>query len=369
MSSENENPNHIDVTPVKHSGDLGLEFPVREYHDTPLEKAKLKTPQDSSEIDGLVEVSLNKAGLGVDPDATKTDDDIFAEEQAKLDAEIPQKHHNKLLRWGAATVASALIAAGAYLGIKTTNDSHNDNQPPQPDPKGTSLPTTQPSHTPNTPESNTPTPTQGAEQTPAVGTNEFDISDEQYSEVLDSLTTHVGENASATEVFNDVFANMNKYYAGGQTIEEHSRFYSWKPHTDTGYTGWNEWASDLYTNAAEKAMFDPGYADRTGSYTLDDLKNSKIEVNRIWANTIRENEVPYKMNVSFTPDPDSIVSTVGNEGFQATGTLTYTSNASESETASKDSQAIVKPDVETGIQVTVIWVGNSWKIYKLVHAG
>jgi len=67
------------------------------------------------------------------------------------------------------------------------------------------------------------------------------------------------------------------------------------------------------------------------------LQDRKVEVNRIWANTVDDGQTPYNEFLSYAPESVDI----GNGTFASSGTLTVDSNGELSPVASNDSQVSI----------------------------
>jgi hypothetical protein len=131
-------------------------------------------------------------------------------------------------------------------------------------------------------------------------------------------------------------------------------------------TGWNKWSAQLNTEAITEGLF--GENQKTSELSvIDNLYNNKIEINRLWINTVRESQTPYVFESDFTPE--SITTSANPLDYKGVGTLTYSDNAAESAVASADSRAVFEKTYNnTAVNVTFNVEKQKWVVYDLYLA-
>jgi hypothetical protein len=210
----------------------------------------------------------------------------------------------------------------------------------------------------------TPQPTETLTQnTEATGkAAEYNMTNAEYQQIVDSFkidrTAHPTPE-SALAAFN---AAMTQYFNGGHTQADHTKHYEWS--APNVAPGWNSWSNEVYSSAIQEGMFDKGYINTDSNY-ISKMKDLKLEANRMWANTNRDNQPDYK--IAFNLVAKDGIKVFDNGGFIAYGDIVYTDNAADNSSTATDSHAIgtytipnesvaMAPDEQT----------NTWRVTRII---
>jgi len=133
----------ITVTPVGHSGDLGLEFPVRSFTDTPLADVETRLGRHE-DISGLTHLIANPNAIPplaereTIEDYVPTDEELQEALEELKAAETAEKAGNKrpltskAIKWIVTTAAGLVVVGSAiFVGNNIANSNDDTTTPPE----------------------------------------------------------------------------------------------------------------------------------------------------------------------------------------------------------------------------------------------
>lgn len=345
MTTESDPTN----TKINHSGNLPRdmrEIPINPS-SIPLERARhgLNIPTSAS---GL---------FGAETEVDEEVDDWNPNQDPK---------HKGIKKWAIGAVgAVAATAAGLALfggGLTGPKDAVAESPAPGVVAGALANPTPETSSTPLAQAS----PEATTNPNIVKGENEFDISNANYTKIVESLKINLPRDASTEAILTAISKNLTTYYSGGDNESDLKNHMIWRG-TLPDDVGWNRWSANLYTKAIMEGMFAPGYEtmDPARSST-DNLKSWKVATNGIWANTTMAHETPYKVSVDFTLDRTIVHAiTATDAAISVVGTFTYSSNAAESPSAASNKISLVTPDSVPNTFITATYTDSGWQISQL----